>query len=80
MTEFKPRIKQIISEFDRKPDGYGLPTELSISLDYDTDPDKVYPVLLYIPDIRQFEHHHISLNKKQARKLHKWLGKYLNVW
>ena len=53
--------------------------ELSISLQYDTDPDDLYPVLLYIPDKRQPEHHHIHLDSKTALILNNWLTRNTHV-
>ena len=51
---------------------------LSISLDYDYDPDDLHPVLLFTPDMSNtIEHWHISLDKKETKELYEWLGKYL---
>jgi hypothetical protein len=50
---------------------------LSISRDYDRNPQKHYPILLVVPDLEQFQHHHVKLTKTQARKLHEWLGHWL---
>lgn len=51
---------------------------LEISLDYDTDPLKTYPVLLFIPHTRNTdEHYHIDLNKTQATALRDYLSEWL---
>ena len=51
---------------------------LDISLDYDTNPKKQFPVLLYTPNMKNTnEHFHICLNRRETRKLHKYLGEYL---
>jgi hypothetical protein len=53
---------------------------LSISLDYDTDREKTYPVLLFTPDIEKTaDHHHITLSREQAQLLHQWLSEYLST-
>ncbi len=51
---------------------------LKISLDYEIDRTKPYPVLLYTPNTRNlYEHYHICLSKDEARELHAWLTTYL---
>jgi hypothetical protein len=52
---------------------------LSISLDYDEDPSQPFPVLLYIPNVAEFDHHHIHLTNENAAILHQWLGDYLKT-
>lgn len=42
-----------------------------------------YPMLLFTPDMSYtMEHHHIELDREQAKLLHDWLGDYLkeNTW
>lgn len=51
---------------------------LSISLDYHTDPDETYPVLLFVPDTNDPNHYHIELDREQAERLRNWLDIYLN--
>ncbi len=52
---------------------------LSISLDYDRDESKKYPVLLYTPNMDRTENHfHIVLTKKEAKSLRDWLDNYLD--
>jgi len=51
---------------------------LQINWDYDKDPNKKYPVLLFTPDMQDTnKHYHLALNKKQTKKLLKWLQDYL---
>lgn len=54
---------------------------LSISWDYETDPDDTKqrrPILLYTPNMENTsEHFHIELTRKQARALSEWLIDYL---
>jgi hypothetical protein len=51
---------------------------LNISWDFDTNPKKNYPVLLYTPDMRDTDnHYHIALSEKQARELRDWLTAFL---
>lgn len=51
---------------------------LEISLDYDTDPLKTYPVLLFVPHLRNpDEHFHVDLNKEQAKTLRDYLDEWL---
>lgn len=56
-------------------------SNLSISWDFDNDEKDVgqrMPILFFTPDMsNKNEHHHISLNHKQAKALCKWLGDYL---
>lgn len=57
----------------------GKTDNLSISLDYDMDESKKYPVLLYTPNLDKTEDHfHISLTKKEAKLLRDWLDSYLD--
>lgn len=57
----------------------GKTDNLSISLDYDTDESKNYPVLLYTPNMdRTEDHFHIPLTKKEAKSLREWLDSYLD--
>lgn len=49
---------------------------LSISRDYDVNPDHHYPVLLFTPGLNTNEHFHIELNRGEAKKLRDWL----NLW
>jgi hypothetical protein len=51
---------------------------LSVSLDYDSNPKRLYPVLLFTPSMSNLDnHHHIALSKKQARIFRDWLNEYL---
>jgi hypothetical protein len=51
---------------------------LSIGLEYDTNPDKPYPMFLYTPSISELNNHfHIALSRKQAKILRDWLSEYL---
>jgi hypothetical protein len=51
---------------------------LDISWDYDTNPKKIYPVLLFTPNSKNIdEHFHISLNRREAKILKTWLDEYL---
>jgi hypothetical protein len=52
---------------------------LSISLDYDDDPQKLFPVFLFVPIMDQPEHWHIQLNREQAVKLRDWLNDYMKM-
>ena len=53
---------------------------LDISRDYDTNPNREYPVLLYTPDMENTdEHHHIPLTLKESKALHQWLGEFLKA-
>lgn len=56
---------------------------LSISMDYDDDWDEVqqrFAVMLFTPDMNDTtEHWHIQLDDNQAKKLHSWLGDFLNM-
>lgn len=57
----------------------GKTDNLSISLDYDRDESKKYPVLLYTPNMERTEDHfHIVLTKKEAKSLRDWLDNYLD--
>lgn len=57
----------------------GKTDNLSISLDYDRDESKKYPVLLYTPNMdRTEDHFHIALTKKEAKSLRDWLDNYLD--
>lgn len=57
----------------------GKTDNLSISLDYDRDESKKYPVLLYTPNMdRTEDHFHIALTKKEAKLLRDWLDSYLD--
>jgi len=49
---------------------------LSISLDYDDDPNITHPVMIYVPDVAEFEHHHIQLTDEEAMTMWTWLGEY----
>ena len=48
-----------------------------VGLDYDTNPEKTYPVFLFVPDRKQFTHWHLPLTRQQARRLRDWLNRYL---
>jgi hypothetical protein len=51
---------------------------LVISMDYDTNPNKSYPVLLFTPDTENTrEHWHIPFTQGQAAKLMNYLADYL---
>lgn len=51
---------------------------LSIGWDYDTNPEKKYPVFLYTPDMKNTNvHYHVPLTKRNAKRLKKWLAEYL---
>lgn len=67
-SKFKPRIHAVTRSKRQSFD---------ISLDYDTDPEKTFPVFLFIPDRKQFTHWHIPLTRQQARRLRDWLNRYL---
>ena len=59
----------------------GKLNNLSISWDYESDPDdksQRVPSLLVTPNRKKFEHYHIDLNRKQAKKLKNWLTWFLN--
>lgn len=57
----------------------GKTDNLSISLDYDRDESKKYPVLLYTPNMERTEDHfHFVLTKKEAKSLRDWLDNYLD--
>lgn len=57
----------------------GKTDNLSISLDYDRDENKKYPVLLYTSNMdRTEDHFHITLTKKEAKSLRDWLDSYLD--
>jgi hypothetical protein len=49
---------------------------LQISLDEGEDGSPI-PVLFFQPYIKDFEHHHIELNREEAIRLHVWLTEYL---
>lgn len=52
---------------------------LSISRDFNFNPEKTYPVLLFTPHMDNTdEHFHIELNRAQALKLRDWLTQWLN--
>jgi hypothetical protein len=54
--------------------------KLDISWDYDTDPEKRYPVLLFTPSMENTdEHFHITLNRREAETLKTWLGEFLKA-
>jgi hypothetical protein len=53
----------------------GKLNNLSIGLDYDLNPLKPYPTFLFIPHKQKFEHHHIELTWKEAKRLRDWLNK-----
>lgn len=70
-------------------DDYGI-TEIcnnrengKLSISY--EPDQIFegeliprhPILLYVPDVREFEHFHIKLTEAQAKRLRSWLDSYL---
>ncbi len=52
---------------------------LQLGWEYDRDPKKNFPSLLFTPDMNNSNvHYHIDLrSKKQVQKLHKWLTEYL---
>lgn len=51
---------------------------LEINLDYDTDPKKSYPMILFTPDMDNTDiHYHIPLSIAEARKMRDWLTKFL---
>lgn len=40
--------------------------------------DEAIAVFLFTPDMQNTgEHHHIEMNIEQSKKLHEWLGKFL---
>ena len=50
---------------------------LKINRDYFSNPKSHFPVFLFTPDMENVsEHFHISLSRKTANKLRKWLDKY----
>jgi hypothetical protein len=52
---------------------------LDVSLDYDIDENKKYPVLLFTPNFEdKNEHFHIDLSRKEAKILSEWLNEYLD--
>lgn len=51
---------------------------LSINWDYDYNPDKRFPVVLFTPDMENTKtHYHIKLDLTAVRRLYDWLGNYL---
>lgn len=57
---------------------HSLHNRISISLDFDTNPKKLYPVILFTPDMgNTVTHYHVPLNKREARKLRDFLSRYL---
>lgn len=53
---------------------------LSISWDYEADPmdrNGRTAVLLYVPWTESTDHHHISLNRDEAKALRDWLDAFL---
>lgn len=52
-------------------------SRVSVSREFDTDPEQSYPVLLYIPNTDLTDHYHIELSRQEAHELYKWLGEYL---
>jgi hypothetical protein len=66
-------IKLGLEKLVFRPKILELNEKLSISLDYDTDPNKAFPVFLFVPNPKRHEHYHIELDKKATKKLLKWL-------
>jgi hypothetical protein len=52
-------------------------SSLTISVDYYENPKELHPVLLYVPNDYEDEHHHIELSKESALELKNWLEAYL---
>lgn len=50
---------------------------LSISWDFNGEENKVFPVLLYTPNLQQDDHFHIELTRGEAGILYYWLDRYL---
>jgi len=65
----KPRALQVIP---------GIMNNLMIHTDYDTNPNIVYPVLFYTPNMRDTNnHYHVKLSLTQAKKMNKWLSNFI---
>ncbi len=52
--DFDPKTQEILP---------GPRDALSISRDYDTDPEQTYPVFLFVPDENKPEHWHLKLTR-----------------
>lgn len=61
----------------------GRRDNLSMSWDYDTDASNVterHAVMLYTPDMEDTSNHeHIEFSDEEAKKLHSWLGRFLEM-
>jgi hypothetical protein len=42
-------------------------------------PDKAFATILYVPEMSEADHYHISLSDKQALKLRNWLNTFLEL-
>lgn len=51
---------------------------LSIGLDFDLNPLKPYPVILFVPNENEADHFHICLSNKEAQAMRDWLDGYLS--
>ncbi len=55
----------------------GKLNNLGISLEYDNNPSKKFPVLFFTPDMsNKMNHYHIDLNAKQVKVLRDWLDDF----
>lgn len=55
-----------------------LDDNLSIGWDYDTNPEKRFPMILFTPHMRNTKvHYHIRFSITEARTLHNWLSQFL---
>lgn len=69
LIDFDPRIETILE---------GPYHRLTISEDYDDNPNHTYPVLLFTPHMNNpMNHHHIHLDIKSATTLRDWLELYI---
>ncbi|KKK73763.1 hypothetical protein LCGC14_2890560 [marine sediment metagenome] len=53
--------------------------KVNIGWDADSDPDDLndWHVVMNFAYIPEEEYHHVDLTREEAKKLHKWLGKFL---
>ena len=55
----------------------GRRDNLSISRDFLDEEQGPLAVLLYVPDMEQHDHEHLSLDMETVKKLHSWLGEFI---
>lgn len=67
--KFDPKIQEITP---------GPAYALSVSLEYEEDPEEACPMLLFVPDETKPEHFHIPLDREEAEKLYYWLRDFLD--